>query len=478
MLSESLLRRQVERVLAETPIRRVRSGLGGSHTVVTYPPLDALDSLEVGAPEPFRITPPQGPIHYYVHTPTCESLCEFCHYTTMVYRENNTELDDYLSALHVEAEQRQAQTAGSDVGSYYFGGGTPTALNLRQLSRLLDVRRPNPSGSASEFCVETSPLTMTAADGREKLQLLLERGVTRLSLGVQTFDPDLLPDLRRHTLDTLLHALEMLKATGCALNIDLIQDLEGQTRESIENDLRCVGRYRPDQVTWYVLRLHAPSIMAKRASSHGLEGVDDVESAIRRALIIEGMRQLGYRQGPGGRFTLSPAGDIYKAVRGGVDSHLLGLGVSSYSHGWDWFFRNVTHKNARVAIRLYLERIGKGQSAVAWASAISSEERLAGLLCQLCREHIPAELLNDGSPAAAAAIETIAVLERGGLLKETSAGGWSPTDLGRLFEEEIASLFYSARARQQLERRGVYWLASSDGHSPPHSQPHAQRSVS
>jgi oxygen-independent coproporphyrinogen-3 oxidase len=462
--SEASLRRLIEIVLSETSLQRVRDRLGGSHTVVTYPPLDALSPTDENSPEPFDIVPPQGAIHYYVHTPTCESICEFCHYTTTVYRDGQSEIDDYLAALHGEAERRRAQTAGADVASYYFGGGTPTALNVNQLSRLLEVSHLGATSSTPELCVETSPITMTASDGRAKLQLLIDAGVTRLSMGVQTFDRELLPSLRRHDLETLLTALDMLKATGRALNIDLIQDLAGQDRESLQNDLRFVERYRPDQVTWYILRLHAPSIMAKRAKAHGIQAIGDVESALRRSLVISGMRQLGYQQGPGGRFMLGRGADMYKAVRGGVDSHLLGLGVSSYSHGWGWFFRNVTHQNARVAIRTYTDRIRNGRSPVAWASAISKEERLAGQLCQLCREEIPAELLIDDSAAATDAREILASLEAAGLFRRGTSKEWVLTHLGRLFEEEIASLFYSRTTRRRLERRDAYWLSGDSGH--------------
>ncbi len=454
-------RTRVEQALARTPVRRVRFRLGGSHTVVTYPPLDALDPLEEGAGEPFSIAPPLGPLHYYLHSPACEHLCSFCHYTTILYDRGRSALDAYFDALEQEIEERARQTAGSFGGTVYCGGGTPTALDLMQLARLASMAGRLAGRSEARICFEASPITLAAEDGREKLNLLCDAGVHRFSVGIQTFDANILPAVRRHDLGTALTALDRLKATGRLLNIDLIQDLEGQTLASLANDLSFVARYRPEQVTWYILRLHAPSALSKRARTKGVSLVDDVESALRRAFIIEEMAKLGYRRCPGGRFTLGDEGDQYKAVRGGVDSHLLGLGVSSYSHGWGWFFRNTTDNNPRLAISDYVARIRSGRTPVRWATPITPEERTAGQLCQLAREHIPPGLLDRDDRVALEARGTLARLVRGGLMAGNERQGYWLTEIGWLFEEEIASLFYSPRVRRRLKVADAYWNAGS-----------------
>jgi coproporphyrinogen III oxidase-like Fe-S oxidoreductase len=449
----------IARVLSGSRIRRARDRLGGSHTVVTYPPLDALNPVPEGEEEPFEIKPIQGPLNYYFHIAFCEHICDFCHYTKTRHTPDHpsSEAKDYIAALEIETERRRGQLAGANLASIYVGGGTPTALELPLLERVMAMVAS--LGTATpRICVETSPITMAAEDGREKLQLLLEAGVNRISIGVQTFDEDLLPDLRRHDLKLLLGTLDMLTASPVSLNIDLIQDLTGQTRQSIENDLVFVDHYRPEQVTWYLLRLHAPSSMAKRSRPDTPFPISDLESALRRAMIIEGMEGLGYRRQAGGRFTLGETSDTYKVVRGGVDSHLLGLGVSAYSHGWDWFFRNVTHTSARLGIREYIARIQAGRTATAWATRITDAERFAGQLCQLSREHVPAEVLAKPTEQAEAARETITLLVEAGLMDGDDQQGWSPTRVGTLFEEEIASLFYSNRVRARLNALNAYWI--------------------
>jgi len=458
-VTDARLLDRVLRVLSGPLMRRARDRLGGSHTVVTYPPLDALDPLLDGE-EKLAIQPPVGPLHYYFHIAFCEHICDFCHYTKTRHTPErpSPEADDYIEALESETARRRKALAGSNVASIFVGGGTPTALSEQHLGRVMEMAASVAGRAQPRICVETSPITLAAADGRDKLQLLVESGTDRLSIGVQTFDKDLLPPLRRHDLPTLLVALDMLKATGISFNVDLIQDLAGQTRDSIENDLRFVDRYRPDQVTWYLLRLHSPSVMARRSAGGAPFFVGDTESACRRAMIIEGMMSLGYRREPGGRFTLTGEQDTYKAVRGGLDSHLLGLGASAYSHGWGWFFRNVTHSNARIAIRDYVARIRTGQTPIAWATAITPEERFAGQLCQLSRQHIPGDMVGGDDPAAVAARETIDALVDSGLMAGDESG-WAPTETGWLFEEEIASLFYSKRIRARLQALDAYWIA-------------------
>lgn len=471
----------IHRVLETTAMRRVRRGLGGSHTVVTYPPLDALDPLDEHSEEPFHLVPPQGPLHYYMHIAFCEHICSFCHYTKTRHTPGrpSPEANDYIPALLDEAAERRRELAGSDVSSIYLGGGTPTALEPAQLRPVMDTVASLAGSRKPAICVEVSPITMAAGDGREKLDMLLDYGVTRISLGVQTFDPALLPALRHHDQPLLLRTLDMLTATRASINIDLIQDIAGQTRASIENDLRFVARYQPDQVSWYVLRAHAASSFSKRLGSGAERPIGDVESALRRARIIEGMEQLGYSWQAGGRFTRCGKGDNYKAVRGGVDSHLLGLGVSAYSHGWGWFFRNTASTSSRLAIRDYIRRIGAGRHATSWATRITEEERYAGQLCQMSREHVPADMLARDTEAAAEARETLATLVDAGLIAGDQNEGWSPTPLGRLFEEEIASLFYSVRSRSRLEEAGAYWAsgkkksASIMQTSPPVEHSHA-----
>jgi coproporphyrinogen III oxidase-like Fe-S oxidoreductase len=114
--------------VSEPALPRLRSGLGGSHTVVTYPPLDVLESL-VG-PEPFSITPVNN-VHLYFHVAFCEFICMFCHYQRVLtgLEKENGGVPSYVDAVLAEIEMRRQALVGSTIRSVYLGGGTPTSLD-------------------------------------------------------------------------------------------------------------------------------------------------------------------------------------------------------------------------------------------------------------------------------------------------------------------------------------------------------------
>lgn len=450
-------------LFATTSMKRVRHGLGGSHTVVTYPPLDALRPVE-GDPTP--IMPTDLAVHGYFHIAFCEFICPFCHYAKTYHGGGrpNRSLDAYVRALVEETQLRAPVLASKPLQSVYIGGGTPTALSLSQLDLLMGAI--NRWGKPRQLCVETSPMTLAAADGVEKLEYLLQAGVDRLSIGIQSFDEYQLRTLRGHTTQTAVDAVERLMSLGIEINIDLIQDLPFQTRANIDKDLEWIDRFRPDQVTWYLLRFHDESSMFRTYRRGELDAIaDDKESALRRDIIIRRMQLLGYTALPGCRFRRVREDDVFKQVRSGVDSQLLGFGASAYSHGWGWFFRNAVSHQVRSGIRDYVSRINAGHSAVTTAALLDEPERNAGRLCQAVRTCITPDLLSIDDALGGSARHVVQRLQAAGLMDEAEEG-WRLSRTGLLFEEEIASLFYSRQTRALLKPRQAYW-ADEDWFMPP-----------
>ncbi|MGH9878402.1 MAG: hypothetical protein ACRD5H_12265, partial [Nitrososphaerales archaeon] len=161
-IKESLL-------LAAGLIDRTRLSLGGSHTVVTYPPLDALESID--ADVVLRRVTPVKDLNVYLHIAFCEFICPFCHYDTEYSRIGVQESDktkSYIDALKAEISNWKGLLAGSSLKSLYIGGGTPTALSTERLLELLLLFDTQKHAQDFTACVETSPLTITASDGYEK----------------------------------------------------------------------------------------------------------------------------------------------------------------------------------------------------------------------------------------------------------------------------------------------------------------------
>lgn len=456
-----------EAMQASASLLRARSGLGGSHTVVTYPPLNSLEPLD--GPEPFAIDG-HAPVHLYAHVAFCEYICSFCHYQrslTQLHRSAPA-IEPYIEALGREVTMRAASLGPAVVESVYLGGGTPTSLTIESLRRLIGHLSVIADLKRSYFAFETSPKTVCAADGADKLGMLIEAGAKRVSIGVQTFDDELLRQQRGHGRDELERALEQVFALGLTVNIDLIQDLPLQQDSHIEADLEAIARYMPDQVTWYTLRAQKGSMIGKLEGARTAREAalfstiaDGGTSVARRLRINAAMQAMGYHLRPGGRFQKQATGnDVFKSVRNGLSANLLGFGVSSYSHGWGYFFRNLALPQVSRSIADYIARMATGLSPVGTVLEIDPLERAASAVIQAARSFIPYTLLDrDDESGEGWRNASLRCLELG--LFSSVLGGLQLTQLGHALEEEISSLFYSAPVRRKLVARGEYWADDS-----------------
>lgn len=437
-------------------VKRIRSGLGGSHTVVTYPPLDSLEETDPG--QILEHVEAVRNLSLYMHVAFCEFLCPFCHYETeftKIGAEETPRMRAYMDALESELAHWKRVIGGSELGSVYIGGGTPTAVSEERLLKLLSTAGISPASgdNGCTVCVETSPLTTIAGDGKSKLRALKSAGVNRLSIGVQTFDSQLLRRTRGYTEAEAVRALEIACDVFDYVNVDMIQDLPDQTVEHILDDFRQIEQFRPAQVTWYILRLKPESSWYNRYYRHSLEFPDTPESARRTLLIREGMRRLGYVSQPGGRFIREEKfRDRFKSIRAGLETTLLGLGASAYSHGWGYLFRNAYSRGQDInGIREYIDLVNAQGHAIVAARALEDVELTAGKLVSGIRSgvHLP-----HPTPMTAAylteAAGTLDELCEMGLVMFDSAQGFELTTMGSLFEEEVCALFYSPAVKAKL----------------------------
>lgn len=435
-------------------IERAHLGFGGSHTVVTYPPLASLEEID-GELLLGRVQPVDD-LNLYLHLPFCEFSCPFCHYETRHSRIGARENDgNYLEALKSEIINWKRLLGGSTLDSIYLGGGTPTALSGERLLELLSLLGDGLERSENfTACSETSPLTATAEDGREKLSALVRAGVNRISLGVQTFSERLLKRSRGHGQKAVLDALEIVLGLVDNLNIDLIQDLPNQSDEEILEDLEFVETFRPAQVTWYIMRLQPGSVWFERYLQSRLELGDSLSSVRKRILIRERMKQLGYKASAGGRFIREDRfHDRYKNVRAGLASTLLGMGAAAYSHGWGYLFRNAFSKNNQDGIAEYTRRILSSGFAVESGCLIDEVEYAAsGLVSGIrCGTSLP-EATAETERYLAEAKRVLERLQSSGLVEVDGEERYTLSEAGFLFEEEICSMFYSRKVRERLRK--------------------------
>jgi oxygen-independent coproporphyrinogen-3 oxidase len=187
-----------------------------------------------------------APLGLYVHVPFCASTCDFCAF----YQTTPTakSVESFLAGVRREAE---LVSWVRPLTTVFWGGGTPGLLAADDLRRLGAVVRGVARGTPAEWTVELAPASVTP----ERLAALREIGVTRVSLGVQSFQPELLEALgRQHTREQIDRAYGRIRDAGFAsVNLDLMFALPGQTAEEWAADVRAAVALAPDHLSTYCL---------------------------------------------------------------------------------------------------------------------------------------------------------------------------------------------------------------------------------
>ncbi len=200
----------------------------------------------------------------YIHIPFCEQLCPYCSFNRVVFQEGLCR--SYFEALR--REMKHYKSAGYQFNGIYVGGGTPTVL-IDELAETLTMARE--IFPVTELSVETNPNHLTP----DRLEILKNIGVNRLSVGVQSFDDGLLRDMERYEkYGSGREIAERLKAAmGLfdTLNADMIFNFPSQTSEMLARDLECLVDLGIDQITYYPLMV---SDSTRRIVSRTLGEVD------------------------------------------------------------------------------------------------------------------------------------------------------------------------------------------------------------
>ena len=194
----------------------------------------------------------------YVHVPFCHGKCSYCAFYSLGKHER-AEQEDYLHCL-LEAMKRQA-TACYALRSIFIGGGTPTALDDDLFQQLLNgIRGFFLLAEDAEWTIEANPESLT----EEKIAMMGQSGVTRVSMGIQSFEPRIRGILGRcGHLDHLEKKVEDLRRAGIHhLNFDFIYNIPGQKPSDFASDLHKALTFEPDHVSTYALTIEEGTPLA------------------------------------------------------------------------------------------------------------------------------------------------------------------------------------------------------------------------
>ena len=207
------------------------------------------------------MTPPWlEPRTAYIHVPFCAHHCGYCDFAVAAGQDHLIEL--YLDALALELATLGSPRA---VESLFIGGGTPTHLNAKQLNRLMEsIARWLPLDGVTEYSIESTPESLDA----EKVAILAEFGVNRVSIGVQSFQPELLAALdRQHSPEHIPAAIDAVRKHIPALSLDLIFAAPGSTLATWSADIEAAFAFHPDHISTYGLTYEKGTPLWKERSA-------------------------------------------------------------------------------------------------------------------------------------------------------------------------------------------------------------------
>lgn len=231
----------------------------------------------------------------YFHIPFCQYKCGYCNLFSLA-GQNRQQMEAYLAALERHARQfAEIMPKDAAFSDLTLGGGTPLLLPENLLRKVFSIARDffGIEAGKQAVVVETSPNQTT----QEKLKILKEEGVKRLSIGVQSFkEAELLALHRFHTADAAKKALGLIQNTGFScVNIDLIYGIPGQSMESLGDSLRQALEFAPEELFVYPLYVKPGTYLGRQGAECSGNAFELYQFA-RRFLLEAGYRPYSMRR--------------------------------------------------------------------------------------------------------------------------------------------------------------------------------------
>jgi oxygen-independent coproporphyrinogen-3 oxidase len=391
----------------------------------------------IGAVERFTSRDSLG---IYVHIPFCERVCPYCDFAVEAVGAVPASLEaDYLALVVRELDRVRSELPelidGRLLETVYLGGGTPSLLSPAGVEGLLAAIRARLFGDPAEVTLELNPARSECA----RAPALRSAGVSRLSIGVQSFDDATLKRLgRAHRGAEALRGLEACLGAGFhSLSVDLIYAAPGQTEEALLADVARVADLGIPHVSAYALTVE-PGTPFARAQERGILALPDEDTGLRMMRTVRaGLYAAGYRQYEISNFA-RPGHRACHNLRYWRQQDVLGLGVSSAGLLGRLRTRNVSDRRA------WADAVASGRlpwEEVEHLSALDVRREMLFLGFRLTDGIQRADYVRrQGCPPEEDFASELRELRELGLIEEAS-GALRPTERGILFSNDVLSRF-------------------------------------
>lgn len=287
----------------------------------------------------------------YLHIPFCKRRCIYCDFYSTTQNEKKAA---YINALCRELDQRKSYLEGEKIETIYLGGGTPSQLEAKDFEQIFQaLYRLYEISPEAEITIEANPDDLTD----EYVGMLRTFPFNRLSMGIQTFQEDILRLLhRRHTAQQAVEAFNRCRKAGFTnISIDLMYGLPGETLQTWETDLRQAVSMKPEHISAYHLIYEEGTVLWKLREQHRVEEADEDLSVSLFTQLIHKLKDYGYQHYEISNFCLPGMHSRHNSSYW-TGKKYLGCGPSAHSY-------NGTSRQWNVAsLDRYIEQVNNGQT--------------------------------------------------------------------------------------------------------------------
>ncbi|PKL88517.1 MAG: coproporphyrinogen III oxidase [Ignavibacteriae bacterium HGW-Ignavibacteriae-2] len=263
----------------------------------------------------------------YIHIPFCDHKCIYCDFYSIIRYDNTSE---FFNSLHKEIDHyAQSLSSTHKIKTIFFGGGTPSFVNPTQINSIIEKLKSNFIFEEKvEITLETNPGTVSS----KKINEFISTGINRFSVGIQSFNDEELNFLTRiHDKKTAISTVENIAAAGIEnINVDLIFNLPGQSKEKWESNLLQAANLPVKHISAYSLILEKGTILNKMVMDGNVEMQDENYDADLYEHTIDFMELSGFNQYEVSNFC-KPGYECVHNLAYWEHKEYLGLGTSSHS---------------------------------------------------------------------------------------------------------------------------------------------------